>query len=182
MAAWALSDVRGEAATAALAESLRRDASEEVRATAAWALGQRRLDDASVLVAAVSDAAAEVREVAIWALGNQGMDKAPEALVAALGDPDGEVRVVAAWALAHIHDQASSSALQIAFKAEKDDEVRQALFHALFLIGERSPEVTEWAFGSKDPEIRRVAVKMLASRGFGPWPWPWPRPAPRPFP
>jgi beta-lactamase regulating signal transducer with metallopeptidase domain len=181
MAAWALSDVRGEAATAALAESLRRDASEEVRATAAWALGQRRLDDASVLVAAVSDAAAEVREVAIWALGNQGMDKAPEALVAALGDPDGEVRVVAAWALAHIHDQASSSALQIAFKAEKDDEVRQALFHALFLIGERSPEVTEWAFGTKDPEIRRVAEKKHAIRGFCPWPWQRPRPAPRPF-
>ncbi|HEY6554346.1 MAG TPA: M56 family metallopeptidase [Vicinamibacteria bacterium] len=182
MAAWALSDVRGEAATAALAESLRRDASVDVRATAAWALGQRHIDDASVLVAAVSDTAAEVREVAIWALGNQGMDKAPEALVAALRDPDGEVRVVAAWALAHIHDPASSSALQSAFKAEKDDEVRQALFHALFLIGERSPEVVEWAFGSKDPEVRRVAVKMLASRGFGPWPWPWPRPAPRPFP
>jgi HEAT repeat protein len=133
-------------------------------------------------VGAISDASPNVREVAIWALGNQGIDKAPEALVAALRDPEEEVRVVTGWALAQIHDPATVTALQAAFKAEKDDEVRRALFHALLLIGERSPEVLEWAFGSKDAELRAVAVRMMAGRGFGPWPWPWPRPEPRPLP
>jgi len=182
MAAWALSGTRSESAAAALADALRADASHDVRATAAWALGQRRRGDVSKLVGAISDASPDVREVAIWALGNQGIDRAPEALVAALRDAEEEVRVVTGWALAQIHDPATVSALQTAFKAEKDDEVRRALFHALFLIGERSPEVLEWAFGSKDAELRAAAVRMMAGRGFGPWPWPWPRPEPRPLP
>jgi beta-lactamase regulating signal transducer with metallopeptidase domain/HEAT repeat protein len=182
MAAWALSGTRSESGAAALADALRGDASHDVRATAAWALGQRRRDDVSKLVGAISDASPNVREVAIWALGNQGIDKAPEALVAALRDPEDQVRVVTGWALAQIHDPATVTALQAAFKAEKDDEVRRALFHALFLIGERSPEVLEWAFGSKDAELRGAAVRMMAGRGFGPWPWPWPRPEPRPLP
>lgn len=182
MAAWALNETHGEHSTTALADALRRDASPEVRATAAWALGQRRQGDASALLAAVSDSSPDVREVAIWAMGNQPLEKAPEALRGALGDADGRVRVVAAWALAQIRDPVSIAALRTAFKEEKDDEVRRALFHALVLIGEHSPELTEWAFGSKDAELRRVAVQMLASRGLGPWPWPWPRPEPRPFP
>ena len=182
MAAWALNETHGERSTTALADALRRDASREVRATAAWALGQRRLGDASALLAAVSDSSPEVREVAIWAVGNQSIEKAPEALRGALRDADGRVRVVAAWALAQIRDPASIAALRASFEDEKDDEVRRAFFHALVLIGEHSPELTEWAFGSKDAELRRVAVQMLASRGLGPWPWPWPRPEPRPFP
>ena len=182
MAAWALNETRSERSTTVLTDALRRDASPEVRATAAWALGQRRLGDASALLAAVSDSSPEVREVAIWSMGNQAMEKAPEALRGALRDADGRVRVVAAWALAQIQDPTSIASLRTAFKEEKDDEVRRALFHALVLIGEHSPELTEWAFGSKDAELRQVAVQMLASRGLGPWPWPWPRPEPRPFP
>jgi beta-lactamase regulating signal transducer with metallopeptidase domain/HEAT repeat protein len=182
MAAWALQGTTSESGAAALAEALRRDSSPQVRATSAWALGQRGRADVTALVAAASDASPEVREVALWALGNQGIDKAPGALGAALRDSDDRVRVAAAWALTQIHDPTVAGLLQTAFKAEKDEEVRRAFFHALVLVGEGSPEVIEWAFGSQDAELRKVAVQMLASRGMGPWPWPWPRPEPRPFP
>jgi beta-lactamase regulating signal transducer with metallopeptidase domain len=183
MAAWALGQATPTAsATAPLAEALKKDSSSEVRATAAWALGQRRIGDASSLVAAIGDASPDVREVAIWALGNQGMEKAPEALVAALRDSEADVRVVSAWALSQIRDSASVGALQTAFKEEKSDEVRRSLFHALVLVGANSAEVVEWAFSSKDAELRAAAVRMLAGHGFGAWPWPWPRPEPRPLP
>ena len=182
MAAWALQEATSESGAAALAEALRRDSSPQVRATAAWALGQRGRADVAALVAAASDASPEVREVALWALGNQQIDKAPGAIGTALHDADDRVRVAAAWALTQIHDPAAAGLLQAAFKGEKDEEVRRAFFHALVLVGEGSPEVIEWAFGSKDAELRKVAVQLLASRGMGPWPWPWPRPEPRPFP
>ncbi len=180
-AAWALGN-GDEGGTAALGEALRKDGDPEVRARAAWALGQRRLDDLSPLLAAASDKQPEVREVAIWGVGSQRVAKAPEAVVAALRDGDGRVRLVAAWALGQIGDRASIAPLKAAFKDEKDDEVRRALFHALYLIGERSTEVADWAFASKDPELREMGIQMLAAHRSGPWPWPWPRPEPRPTP
>jgi HEAT repeat protein len=180
-AAWALGN-GDEGGVAALGEALRRDSSPEVRATAAWALGQRHLDDLSPLLAGLSDSRPEVREVAVWGVGSQRVAKAPEAVVAALRDSDDRIRLVTAWALGQIGDHASIVPLKAAFKEEKDDEVRRALFHALYLIGERSPEVADWAFASKDPELREMGVQMLAVHRSGPWPWPWPRPEPRPFP
>jgi HEAT repeat protein len=122
-----------------------------------------------------------VRETAVWALGNQDLEKAPAPVVSALRDADASMRVVAAWALGQIADPASATALRAAFKEEKDEKVRQALFHALMLVGDRSPEVIEQVLQSDDPDLRAHAVRTL-SRSGGIWPWPWPRPDPRPYP
>ena len=173
-AAWALGKGE-ESGVAALGEALRRDGSPQVRATAAWALGQRQLDDPSPLLAAFSDTLPEVREVAIWSVGRQRVSKAPEAVVAALRDLDDRIRLVAAWTLGQIGDPASIVSLKAAFKEEKDDEVRGGLFHALYLIGDRSPEIADWALASKDKELRERGVQMLAADRLSPWAWSWAR-------
>jgi HEAT repeat protein len=101
--------------------------------------------------------------------------------VAALRDDKAAIRLVAAWTLAQIGDPSAAGALRDAFKVEKDDEVRQGLFHALTRAGDRSPEVITQMLEEKDPALRARAVQALSRReGLGPWPWP--RPDPRPFP
>jgi beta-lactamase regulating signal transducer with metallopeptidase domain len=181
MSAWALADARADETTTALAAALQGDRSEEVRAIAAWALGQRPLASQDALVAGAADRSSRVRETAIWALGNQDLEKAPAVLLTALRDAEAHVRVVAAWALGQIADPATAAAVRAALKEEKVEEVRQALFHALVFVGERSPEVIAELLESKDPDVRARAVQML-SRGGAHWPWPWPRPDPRPLP
>jgi beta-lactamase regulating signal transducer with metallopeptidase domain/HEAT repeat protein len=181
MAAWALADARAGETTTALGAALQEDRSDEVRAIAAWALGQRPRASQDALVAGAADRSAGVRETAIWALGNQDLEKAPAVLLTALRDAEAHVRVVAAWALGQIADPATAPAVRAALKEEKVEEVRQALFHALVFLGERSPEVIAELLESKDPDVRARAVQML-SRGGGHWPWPWPRPDPRPVP
>lgn len=206
MAAWALSDARSggsggadeppqldrgagftsaprdDDATAGLTQALRRDASAEVRATAAWALGQRHRADTGALVAAVADGSHEVREAALWALGNQKPAAAPAELVAALRDPEPRIRLVAAWALGEILDPATAPGLRAAFAKEEDVEARRAMFRTLAFIGDRSAEFLDRAAAAKDPELRSRAVLMLGGLGPGIWPWPWPRPQPRPMP
>ena len=88
---------------------------------------------------------------------------------------------VAAWAVGQTGDAAAASALRAAFKEEKDDEVRKALFHALMLVGERSPEVIVQVLESPTRSCARRRSRC-SSRYRGPWPWPWPRPDPRPIP
>jgi HEAT repeat protein len=166
--------------TQALAKAVQSDQSDDVRAIAAWALGQRQHAGAALLAAA-ADRSSAVRENAIWGLGQQELEKAPAPVVAALRDEKPAIRLVAAWTLAQIGDPAAAPALRDAFKAEKDDEVRQGLFHALTRAGDRSPEVIAQMLEEKDPELRAKAVQALSRReGLGPWPWP--RPDPRPFP
>lgn len=180
MAGWALVGAPGDATDAALAKALQSDASDDVRAIAAWALGQRP-GQGRALVAAASDRAAAVRENAIWGIGQQDLDQAPAPVLAALRDERADVRLVAAWTLAQIGDPAAAPALRDAFRAEKDEEVRQGLFRALSRAGDRSPDVIAQMLDEKDPELRAKAVKALSRReGFDPWPWP--RPDPRPFP
>jgi beta-lactamase regulating signal transducer with metallopeptidase domain/HEAT repeat protein len=180
MAGWALADASEDAATQALAKAVQSDQSDDVRAIAAWALGQRQHSGAALLAAA-ADRSPTVRENAIWGLGQQDIEQAPAPVVAALRDDKAAIRLVAAWTLAQIGDPAAAPALRDAFKAEKDDEVRQGLFHALTRAGDRSPEVIAQMLEEKDPELRAKAVQALSRReGLGPWPWP--RPDPRPFP
>jgi hypothetical protein len=102
-------------------------------------------------------------------------------VTSALKDSDAEIRLVAAWALGQIQDPATVPALRAAFKEEKDEEIRRALFRALLLL-DRSNELIEQALASKDVELRTRAVQMLAGHRGHAMVWPWPRPEPRPFP
>jgi beta-lactamase regulating signal transducer with metallopeptidase domain len=182
MAAWGLGHSNGDGGhQAALAAAIREDKSDEVRKTAVWALAHGRRVDTAVLVGALSDSSSAVREVAIWAMGHQRLEQAPAPITAALRDADTQVRLVAAWTLGQIRDPATVPALRAAFKEEKDEEVRRALFRALLLL-DHSTELIEQALASKDVELRTRAVQMLAGRRGLDIVWPWPRPEPRPFP
>jgi beta-lactamase regulating signal transducer with metallopeptidase domain len=182
MAAWALAQARGGAAVEALGVAARDDADVQVRASAVWALGS--LGDraaVSAVTSALGDASAEVRRAAVWALGSVGTREAPRQLVAMLGDADPTVRRLTAWALFTIEDPSTVSALQSAFRTERDAGLRTAYVRALASLGERSVDALTDLLASSDPETRDVAVRALAGgRATGPWPWPWPRP--RPFP
>jgi HEAT repeat protein len=167
----------------AVLSSALRDRDEEVRATAAWALGSSHgRADASQLVAALDDASPRVRQLALWAIGQHHLAEAPPRVVALLTDDDDQVRLLAAWVLGQLLDRATIPAIRAAFLAETDSDVAQAEFRALLFMGDRSPAVIDRAMSSEDPGMRARGVRMIAGQGGGNWPWPWPWPQPRPSP
>jgi beta-lactamase regulating signal transducer with metallopeptidase domain len=183
MAAWSLSDAdHSSVAIEALTAALRSDASTDVRETAAWALGNvgdRSAADA--LAAALSDASVEVRRRAAWALGNANVRQAPRQLIAQLSDKDPEMRETVAWALYQIEDPAAIPALEAALAREQSKDLQIAYIRALAALGEKSVDALKGLLESKDPEIRRIAVRALAGgNATGPWPRPWPMPRPYP--
>jgi HEAT repeat protein len=168
---------------AALAEALTKDASDEVRATAAWALGHTATAAGiAALERALNDDSDDVRQRALWALGQQRLDAAPARVIDLLQDRDQQVRVMAAWVLGEIRDKSTAAAIRDAFGKERDHEVQEAEFRALILLGDRSQALIDRAMASDDPEIRARAVRLIAGHDAGSWPWPWPWPWPRPQP
>jgi HEAT repeat protein len=165
---------------------LRRDASDDVRETAAWALGELHDRSAADALgeAVASDKSEEVRGAAAWALGQIRPQPAPAAVVRAisalLSSPDDGVRTKAAWALSEIGDPAAVPALRAALRQESDALARRAEVRALVHAGEHSDESLGDLLHASDPAVREAAVRGLVGGLAGPWPWPWPRP--RPFP
>lgn len=182
MAAWSLADAdHSQVGVEALIAALR-DGSSEVRATAAWALGNVGTRSAGgALAAALSDPSVEVRKRAAWALGNSDLKQAPPQLLALLSDKDPEMRELAAWALYEIEDPASISALQSALAREQNKELQIDYIRALAAVGEKSVDALKGLLESNDPQIRNIAVRALAGgHATGPWPRPWPEPRPYP--
>jgi HEAT repeat protein len=98
-----------------------------------------------------------------------------------LRDSDPQVRELVAWALFQIEDPASIPALDAALRGESNKELQIAYIRALAAVGEQSVDALRSLLESKDPEIKKIAVRALAGgNATGPWPWPWPEP--RPFP
>ena len=182
MAAWSLADAdHSQIGIEALIGALR-DASSEVRATAAWALGNVGTRSAAgALAAALSDPSVEVRKRAAWALGNSDLKEAPPQLLALLSDKDPEMRELAAWALYEIEDPGSISALESALAREQNKELQIDYIRALAAVGEKSVDALKGLLESRDPQIRNIAVRALAGgHATGPWPRPWPEPRPYP--
>jgi HEAT repeat protein len=183
MAAWALGESNDSpTAVDALTAALRGDASVQVRATSAWALGSTSARSAvDALAAALSDASPEVRARAAWALGNAEPRQAPPALIRLLSDKEPRMRELAAWALYQIEDPASIPALETALHGETNKDLQIAYIRALAAVGEKSVDALRGLLESRDPEIKAIAVRALAGgHATGPWPWPWPEPRPSP--
>ncbi|PYO77664.1 MAG: hypothetical protein DMD63_10175 [Gemmatimonadetes bacterium] len=182
MAAWSLSEADHSAIAIDGLTAALHDSDTDVRATAAWSLGNvgdRSSSDA--LAAALSDPSAEVRKRATWALGNTDLKQAPPRLIAQLSDKDPETREITAWALYEIEDPAAISALQAALAREQNKELQIAYIRALAAVGEKSVDALKGLLESNDPEIKSIAVRALAGgHATGPWPRPWPQPRPYP--
>jgi beta-lactamase regulating signal transducer with metallopeptidase domain len=182
MAAWSLADAdHSNVAVEALSAALR-DSNNEVRETAAWALGNVGSRAAvEPLANALTDPSPEMRKRAAWALGNLDLKQAPPALINLLKDSDPETRETAAWALYEIEDPAAIGALEQALSREQNKDLQISYIRALAAVGERSVDALRGLLESKDPEIRTIAVKALAGgHATGPWPRPWPQPRPYP--
>ena len=180
-----MGETDARSAIGALTTALRRDAEDNVRETAAWALaeiGDRTSVDA-LGAAAENDKSSRVRGTAAWAIGQLDGNgiKAPAGLLRVLRDENDDARLKAAWALGQIGDAGSLNEIRDALKVEKSAQVRKGLIRALIKSGGRSEETLTELLTSPDATVREAAVRGLAgNNSFNPWPWPWPRP--RPFP
>ena len=176
MAAWALADASGDARHAGAREGApgRRERATSARSRPGrWDSGRTRTRRS--LPAAADRSASTSARTRSGASDSRTWRRRPRRSWRRCGTSRRPVRLVAAWTLAQIGDPATAPALRAAFKDEKDDEVRQGLFHALTLVGDRSPEVIAQMLEEKDPELRAQAVQTLSRReGLGPWPWPRP--------
>jgi beta-lactamase regulating signal transducer with metallopeptidase domain/HEAT repeat protein len=182
MAAWSLAEGEHSAAGSQALIAALHDSDNQVRLTAAWALGSvGNRNAAEALAQALSDPSTEMRKRAAWALGNLDLKQAPPALINLLKDSDPETRETAAWALYEIEDPAAIPGLEAAMNREQDKDLQIAYIRALAAVGEKSVDALKSLLDSKDPEIRTVAVKALAGgHATGPWPRPWPQPRPYP--
>jgi HEAT repeat protein len=129
---WMLKGVPGSSVTRALVERLR-DPSDEIRQTAARALGNLRVREASEpLAAALRDEVVRVRLEAVASLGKIGDPRGVEPLAALLNDP--ELRASAIWALGAIGDRRAVPLLK-PLADDPDNAVRLIARRALRTLG-----------------------------------------------
>ncbi len=142
---------------------LKSDASAQVRARAADAIGQLgQLSSSNALAAAVSDASPNVRYAAVEAIGQlHDIEKAPDALVKATQSSDLRLRRRAAMTLSEIHDPSTVDAL-IALIGDEDREVRLKVAEALGEIGStKASSGLLRLLKDADAEVRRAAAEAL---------------------
>jgi len=130
--------------------------------------------------AAASDRDDDVRGTAAWAIGQIRPTQAPRGLIRAVSDAREHVRAKAAWAISEIGDTTAIAPLRQALRTEQNKTARRAQLRALIKSGERSEEFFRELLASEDAGVREAAVRGIAGRGMNPWPWPQPRPRPYP--
>ena len=159
-AADALGKLKDTQAVEPLSEVLLRDGDADVRASAAWALGE--IGDASAvetLIKALNDEDSGVREKAVAALGKMGKD-AFEPLVQALSAKKARVRKGAALALGNLRIKDAIKPLSEALH-DKNFEVRWCAAQSLANIGRDAFEVLLDASKEEDEEVRWCAASAL---------------------
>ncbi|MCX5684990.1 MAG: HEAT repeat domain-containing protein [Planctomycetota bacterium] len=173
-AAAALGDIRQTASGVALAKSLQKDVSMDVRVASAESLGRAESRAAvEPLIAGLADKEPRVRAACAKALtamadlmasgqrGEVGRVKAVDALTAALGDKDVAVRKAAAEGLGRMGDERAVE--QLAGQLS-DPQVRPVAVKALELIGRDRTRalLSQLASETKDPEVRRAAEDAMS--------------------
>ncbi len=149
------------------------DGHHEVRAAAAWALGEAALDEGvEALMKASDDDSILVVQRALEALGAIDDERATTRLEQALRDRRPEARFQAILALPHRLDDRATDALLAAAIDDEDDTVRHI---ALRVAEERWPRPTDEAprtaaaaravLDASDPSVRVAAALLLAARG-----------------
>lgn len=148
----------------ALTRALLNDESEDVRRSAAWALGQieDRAATEALSQAAQADASVEVRRTAVWALGQIEDPASVPALEAALDDADPEVRSTALWALGQVQSPEAVGPL-VGVLRDADPEVRKTAAWALGQI--ESPEAVGPLVAALDDEDARVREQVVWALG-----------------
>ena len=168
-AAFQLTQLKGDAALAALLSAFT-DSSSRVRAAVAAALGERQEQSACSSLASRFSAEKDkfVRKSIAYALGGFSGSDRMAALVSALKDKDQEVRGAAAVSLGDHADAASVTALSSAL-SDKSPFVRAQAAHALG-VNKRDamqavPALINILSKDSDEEVRRQAATALGQIG-----------------
>jgi HEAT repeat protein len=161
------SEAANEAAE--MAQAALQDDNEEVRISAAWALGELKVDTPEVvngLLAALRDGKAQVRRSAVDALGKMGgSPNVVSGLLAALRDEKGQARGWAALALGEV--KVGTREVVSGLLATLRDEKAQARRWAAKALGELkvdSPEVVSGllaALRDEEEHVRGTAARAL---------------------
>jgi len=172
-AAEALGDLKQSITGVALAKSLQKDVSLEVRIAAAGSLGRTESRAAiEPLVAGLADKEPRVRAACAKALlsmadllasgqrGEVGRTKAVDAMAAALSDSDVTVRIAAAEGLGLLGDERAVDQL---VPLLSDPKVRPTAVKAIERIGRDRTRalLSQIALETKDAEVRRAAEEAL---------------------
>jgi HEAT repeat protein len=156
------------AVTAALADSMQKDFSQEVRAAAARALGSLRASDRVAVMVQTLEAPQnkehpEVREEIVASLGVIRDPAAAPALQRAMRDADRRISQTAILSLGMVGDKASRPALETIFRTDKSSESRKRALQSVALM--RDPEALaffESLLGHEDDAYRELAAEGLA--------------------
>ena len=163
-------DGPGDERAAALAKTLRTDASAQVRRVAAWGLARYADTEVGVTAlaaAATGDASAEVREMAVWALaGARRSSAASEALAKVLRqEKDTSVRRTAVWAAGTVRVEGGIDALTGSL-SDANPEVRELAAWAIGTIRpDKAPPALIRALSDKETDVRLSVAWALYSIG-----------------
>ena len=124
------------------------------------------------LLGTLRDADQDVREQAAWALGMIKSPDAVEGLVAALRDSDEDTQEQIAWSLGRIGDERAVDGLIAAAELVEGEALEEVIDALGRIGGDRAMEALMGLMDSSDPEIRRRAIEALShprwSRGADP--------------
>jgi beta-lactamase regulating signal transducer with metallopeptidase domain/HEAT repeat protein len=158
-------DQRQDTSVIAALRSALRDANDDVRGEAVWALGSLHAKEAAADLAQIArtDASAEVREMAVWSLVTVGDRSAALSALgaAARSDDNAEVRATAVWGLGTFRAETELPAL-VASLGDADSEVRARAAWALGTIRPKAaPAELMRALEDDDAEVRETSAWAL---------------------
>lgn len=159
---------------AALAESMQKDFSQEVRAAAARALGSLRARDRLAVMVATLESPQnrehlEVRLEIVESLGFLQDNAAGPALERALQDSSSRIRQAAILSIGLVGYKAARPALENIHRTDRSIESRKRALEAIALL--RDPEAApllESLLGSPDDKYRELAAEGLGRIGHDP--------------
>jgi HEAT repeat protein len=153
---------------AALAESMQKDFSQEVRAAAARALGSLKAQDrvaalVSTLESPQNREHTQVRFQIVESLGLMRDPAAGPALVRALRDSERRISLAAILSLGLVAYKEARPALEDVFRTDKSNEAKKTALEALALLRDpQSLPMFESLLGHSDDKYREFAAEGLA--------------------
>ena len=117
------------------------------------------------LIVALRDKKSDIRAKAAWALGEIKDSRAVEPLIVTLKDKKSDVRAKAAWALGEIKDSRAVEPLIVTLKDKKSDVRRKAAEILVEMKDPRAAEPLLAAFSRKDLAVVAGAYCFFICRG-----------------
>jgi len=118
------------------------------------------------MVSFLTGASESIRRTVVWSLGQIGGSRAHEVLIQALGDPSGHVRREASAGLRHFEEDSTILALFQTLDSEPYPDVRESILNTLVEMGGGlvKEKLREFLF-YPDPRIKETAISGIGRLG-----------------